>query len=699
MKQKSTAEVISQLLEPLQIREIMKAKKVMAHLTRTTVATEWPTDIQDVTNIMTSRRIYIEQLHLHPIRISLTFTQEWGSGTGDSEKSVMMQYIRKIPSLSNAELTFTSFVVSHAFESSDILFRIIRIHYLSQLTKHFFSIIGSLAILNGPADFLANVGTGVRDFFYEPINGLVHGPDKFIEGLENGSLSLARGIFVGVVRGAANVTYVVNSNLINLTDEEFIDERNAYQRSITDKLSRGEQPRTISDSLHIAGASIARGVKSGAIGLVDEPWQNFARQGPVGFIKGVGKALVGAIIKPVIGVGDGAVVVMNHMSEVTSNESTKINVSKRLRRALPRKLAHKKNGVLLVPYDDKAAKAQKIVTGNETKDDAYLCHVNITNHLVIASDKCLWIINRASREPLCLNWEEISHFHMIENRFMQITVFSQTGLMPHSFEVDSVDAAKTFYNLLSMQSSKMVSILFMTHYVWFDFKYNSIAEYFVVVNYQGNSACRGFNGMSDPLNSTNDIPGIETLQIDHVFGTINNEDISFNVTGHDEIEVIENCFARVKHLGGESRTYFSSLDEESWALVSSWRFLYSGLNSRRCMVAGFINGTGKNMQIKSTKLVEGGSPCYHIPTRDYDETNCILGPGAAIIFFAWGSPPSLKDEGQIFMNIETNTFYCNLLNKKSPLTAIEALPGFYCTFLERSISEWWAKYWVIVKSK
>ena len=44
---------------------------------------------------------------------------------------------------------------------------------------------------------------------------LVHGPAEFFEGLENGSLSLVRGVFVGVVgvvrvvRGAANVTGVL----------------------------------------------------------------------------------------------------------------------------------------------------------------------------------------------------------------------------------------------------------------------------------------------------------------------------------------------------------------------------------------------------------------------------------------------------------------------------------------------------------
>ena len=415
---------------------------------------------QDVTKIMTSRRIYIEQLHLHPLRLSFTFTQDWDSKTmNPKKKSIMLQYVRKIPSLSNAELLFTSFVVSHAFESAETLLKIIGTHYVSQFTQHFFSIIGSLAIFNGPADFLANVGTGVRDFFYEPINGLVHGPDKFVEGLETGSISLARGIFVGVVRGAANVTYTINSNLINLTDEEFIAERNAYQRSLVDSLSRDKKSRTISDSLHIAGVSVARGVKSGVYGLVDEPMQSFAKQGPLGLVHGMGKALVGAVVKPMIGLGDGVVVVMNHVSELSSNDAAKVPLPKRLRRALPRKFSLKKHSIILRPFDERAAKAQKIVTGNETKDDAYLWHVNITNFLIIASDKCLWIINRTSHKPWCLNWKEISHFCMIDDRFMQIFIFSQNGLQAHTFEVESVGAFTNIHRLLTMQQHKMVSFM------------------------------------------------------------------------------------------------------------------------------------------------------------------------------------------------------------------------------------------------
>jgi hypothetical protein len=417
-----------------------------------------PRDIEQMIYSANSGRIYFEQLHLHPVRVSLTFTQEWmewNPGTG----GMIFQFIRGMASIANAPLTFTSFVVGHVFESPQALMRIVSTHYSSQLTKQIFSIIGSLAILGAPADFISNVGTGVRDFFYEPINGLVHGPAQFIEGLETGTSSLARGVFVGVVRGAANVTEVVNSNLAGLTaDDHFIDERKAHQRMLTDAMSRGETNRTMRDSLYLAGASLARSVKSGAMGIVEQPAIYASRHGPVGFVKGVGKAIVGAVLKPVVGVGDAAVLVMNHVSEATSNRHVLPKIPKRLRRALPRLSSEKPNCVQLTPFDERAAKAQKIVTGGESVDDVYIGHVNIPGHLVIASDQCLWAIDRRTREPWCVRWEEISHFGMLDGPTMRITVFSQTGLKSYIFPCDDAVEFADLHHLLEMQLSKMVSL-------------------------------------------------------------------------------------------------------------------------------------------------------------------------------------------------------------------------------------------------
>jgi Vacuolar-sorting-associated 13 protein C-terminal len=310
-------------------------------------------------------------------------------------------------------------------------------------------------------------GNGVKDFLYEPLQGAVIGPREFLEGLEVGTQSLARGVFVGVVRGAANVTDAVNSNLAGLTaDENFIDERKAHQRRLTDAMSRGASTRTFQDSLNLAYASVARGLKSGALGIVEQPAIYASKHGPIGFLKGIGKAIVGVVVKPVVGLGDGAVVVMNHMSDMTSKKQLFPKIPKRLRRALPSRSAFNPSAVYLEPYDEGAAKAQDIVTGSESVDDVYLGHVNIASHLFIASERSLWAIDRRSREPWCVSWEEVSHYSLLGNG-VKVVVFSQTGLKTYYFQVENSTLLTKFHQLLSMQHQKMVRTLFCSVFNFF----------------------------------------------------------------------------------------------------------------------------------------------------------------------------------------------------------------------------------------
>jgi hypothetical protein len=600
-------------------------------------------------------------------------------------------------SIANAPLVFTSFVVGHVFESPQELARIVGTHYSSQLTKQVFGILGSLAILGAPADFISNVGTGVRDFFYEPILGAVHGPRQFIEGLEAGTQSLARGVFVGVVRGAANVAEAVNGNLAGLTaDDDFIDERKAHQRMLTDAMSRGAATRTFGDSLSLAYASIARGVKSGALGIVEQPAMYASKHGPVGFIKGVGKAMLGAVVKPVVGLGDGAILVMNHMSDATSKKQVCLKIPKRLRRALPSRSPEKKNCVRLEPYDERAAKAQKIVTGGESLDDVYIGHINIASHLIIASEQCFWAIDRRSREPWCVNWEEMSHFS-ITNGVMRIVVFSQTGPKTYVFHVDTQRQADRIEKLLSLQVERMVC----------DANFSTCGRNFL----NSNNFVFMMKANVSTLNSSlhlaeNDgilirqIPGVRSRQVPHVFGSFNNPRKLIDSSVRDEIDLVELCFKRVRKMNSSSSTFFQNLDEEAWSLVSTWGHLFSGLSSRRCVVCSIINGTGYPLQIKSSKLLQGGSACYMLGTKEFDKEQGTLHAGGVIIFFGWGVVPNLLQAGSVFMRIETNGFVADLADQKGRATSATALPGYQVGFLEKSYDDsgWWAKYWILVYS-
>jgi hypothetical protein len=222
-------------------------------------------------------------------------------------------------------------------------------------------------------------------------------------------------------------------------------------------------------------------------------------------------------------------------------------------------------------------------------------------------------------------------------------------------------------------------------------------------NEQGNSSELNSSLLSNEPESLSrhQIPGVKGRQVNHIFGSCNTTRHRLESSVKDEIDLVEQCFARVKCMGSESPTFFRTLDEETWSLITSWGQVFSGLSSKRCIVAGVINGTGLSLQIKSTKLMEGGSPCYTLPTKEFDAEQGILHAGGCVIFFGWGVVPNLLQAGNVFMHIETNGFICDLADQKSRDTYAEAMPSYQVGFLEKSYDEsgWWAKYWLLVRSK
>lgn len=195
------------------------------------------------------------------------------------------------------------------------------------------------------------------------------------------------------------------------------------------------------------------------------------------------------------------------------------------------------------------------------------------------------------------------------------------------------------------------------------------------------------------------IPGVKARQVNHIFGSCNNSRNRIGVDVANEVDLVDQCRTRVRRMESTSSTFFKVLDEEAWSLVSSLGQLFSGLSSRRCIVASIINGTGNPIQIKSTKLYEGESQCYSLVTKEYDSFQGILMPGGVTMLFGWGVVPNLVQAGSVFMYVETNAFVSNLTDQKNSTTDAIALPGYQVGFLEKSYDDsgWWAKYWLLVR--
>lgn len=80
----------------------------------------WDNYIGKMIHTANSGRIYVEQLHLHPVRLGLTFTQEWTDTSASSDTVMVFQFIRGmvscswLPVLSDYRLIFTHSTFSYS---------------------------------------------------------------------------------------------------------------------------------------------------------------------------------------------------------------------------------------------------------------------------------------------------------------------------------------------------------------------------------------------------------------------------------------------------------------------------------------------------------------------------------------------------------------------------------------------------------
>ena len=98
-----TAETVSRFIEPFTDRKeekyknssdwVEKLTRDMEMINRTKSQTA-PEAIQGTIHSANSGRIYFEQLHLHPVRLSFTFTQEWMEWNPSPRSMMIVQFIR-----------------------------------------------------------------------------------------------------------------------------------------------------------------------------------------------------------------------------------------------------------------------------------------------------------------------------------------------------------------------------------------------------------------------------------------------------------------------------------------------------------------------------------------------------------------------------------------------------------------------------
>ncbi|EST05630.1 Vacuolar protein sorting-associated protein 13A N-terminal domain protein [Kalmanozyma brasiliensis GHG001] len=335
---------------------------------------EHPREVPEPSGLQSqSDDIYFEILHLQPISLNLSFMRTErvnGDDKVSSRNPLIFLFNALTMALGNvneAPVRLNALVIENVRLSTAVLQQRIVYHYTQGFLLQLYRVLGSADFLGNPVGLFNNVSSGVADIFYEPYQGLVmHGNRELGLGIARGASSFVKKTVFGLTDSVSKVTGSIGKGLAAATmDKEFQSRR---------RMTRfRNKPRHALYGITAGANSFFTSVASGFEGLALRPLEGAERGGAGGFLKGVGKGLVGAITKPAVGVFDLA----SNVTEGVRNTTMVFDQNDIDRVRLPRYIAA--DGIVR-PYSDREALGQtwlKNVDNGRLMKDSYVAHVDV----------------------------------------------------------------------------------------------------------------------------------------------------------------------------------------------------------------------------------------------------------------------------------------------------------------------------------
>lgn len=248
--------------------------------------------------IQLNKLYYFAKLALSPIKIILSLIPI----KEDNEESDVYGKVSKalgmaITTIELAPVKLNSLEMTDVFGSQWQILTAFKAHYGKQLIAELLSLIGHAEILGNPIGLLNKLGTGVKDFFYEPAQGIVHGPLSAGKGFIRGTGSLLKNTVEGTFDTVSKLANSMATGITTLTqDKEYLMDRQREQAM--------NKPRNIVDGVEMGVKSLIVNLGQGISGVVSQPVRGYKKDKFKGMIIGGVRGLSGLVVKPVAGVLD-----------------------------------------------------------------------------------------------------------------------------------------------------------------------------------------------------------------------------------------------------------------------------------------------------------------------------------------------------------------------------------------------------------
>ncbi|EAW10592.1 membrane morphogenesis protein VPS13 [Aspergillus clavatus NRRL 1] len=331
-------------------------------------------NIPEPQNESASQDVYFELLHLQPMQLDISFMRTERVNAEDTMQpsNPFMFFVNvmtmSMGNINDAPVRLNALMLENARVSFGVLLNNIQRHYTQEFLRQVHVILGSADFLGNPVGLFNNVSSGVAAIFYEPYQGLVmtDRPQELGYGIAKGATSFVKKSVFGFSDSMAKFTGSMSKGLAVATlDKEFQDQR---------RMSKSRnRPKHALYGITAGGNAFATSLASGIGGLARHPLQGAEKEGLQGFLKGVGKGVLGLATKPAIGAFDLA----SNLAEGVRNTTTVFDAEGLDRVRLTRFIAT--DGIVR-PYSQREALGQfwlKTADDGKYFNEDYIAHLEL----------------------------------------------------------------------------------------------------------------------------------------------------------------------------------------------------------------------------------------------------------------------------------------------------------------------------------
>jgi vacuolar protein sorting-associated protein 13A/C len=210
---------------------------------------------------------------------------------------VLRKFLTFFSNIEKTNLTLNKDIRENISGKKNLIFSSIIDNYRQYALLQIMKIGVNIEILGSPVNFVKGLGTGVKDFFQKPAEGIINGPLEGIKGVYSGTKSLVKNTLGGTLNSVSKITNGFSKEILMISqDEKYINERE--RKNMMDK------PKNLVEGIGYGLSSMMSGIFYGVTDVVRKPLEGAKKDNLKGFGKGVLQGLGGLVAKPVSGVVD-----------------------------------------------------------------------------------------------------------------------------------------------------------------------------------------------------------------------------------------------------------------------------------------------------------------------------------------------------------------------------------------------------------